>query len=233
MTHALPQAVVCHSRSRMWTGRPWALPSPRPTSCTLPTRPRAATSAGTPLPLLRLFSLYFFILSYLTPSCACAWVRRRSHLRSGEIRKYGPLELEPAATVFSYGQSLFEGLKGTPSTPLDPCRACSCDKLCSGRAWPISVFPPTARLLESNTRSRCCVCATTRLLFAVRAHTKAFRTANNRIVIFRPTENCKRMNEGAARFLMSPIPEGACDHLLRLLLLVPLSLVWDLLCCHG
>jgi hypothetical protein len=38
------------------------------------------------------------------------------------------------------------------------------------------------------------------------------------------------MNEGAARFLMSPIPEGACDHLLRLLLFVLLSLVWDLLC---
>lgn len=69
-----------------------------------------------------------------------------SDFSRGEIRKYGPLELEPAATVFSYGQSLFEGLK-------------------------------------------------------------AFRTANNRIVIFRPTENCKRMNEGAARFLMSPIPE--------------------------
>lgn len=67
---------------------------------------------STPLPPPSLFIFYSFIFSYLTPSCA--WVRRRSHLRSGEIRKYGPLELEPAATVFSYGQSLFEGLKGTP-----------------------------------------------------------------------------------------------------------------------
>ena len=78
-------------------------------------------------PLLSLSFIHFFSV-FDSVVCVCAWVRRRSHLRSGEIRKYGPLELEPAATVFSYGQSLFEGLKGTPSTPLDPYRPCSFDK---------------------------------------------------------------------------------------------------------
>jgi len=69
----------------------------------------------------------------------------------GEILKYGPLALEPAATVFSYGQSLFEGLK-------------------------------------------------------------AFRTTKERIVLFRPRDNYKRMRDGGDRFLMSPLTEDVFMH---------------------
>jgi len=36
---------------------------------------------------------------------------------------------------------------------------------------------------------------------------KAFRTVKDRIVIFRPEENSKRMNSGAQRFLMPPVPQ--------------------------
>eukprot|EP01129_Flabellula_baltica_P005561 TRINITY_DN2026_c0_g1_i1.p1 TRINITY_DN2026_c0_g1~~TRINITY_DN2026_c0_g1_i1.p1 ORF type:complete len:394 (+),score=106.53 TRINITY_DN2026_c0_g1_i1:156-1184(+) len=34
-----------------------------------------------------------------------------SHFEKGEIVPYGPLSLEPAATIINYGQGLFEGLK--------------------------------------------------------------------------------------------------------------------------
>jgi len=64
----------------------------------------------------------------------------------GELVPYGPLSLEPAATVLNYGQGLFEGIK-------------------------------------------------------------AFRTAKDRIVVFRPIENSRRMNKGASKFLMPSIQE--------------------------
>jgi len=76
---------------------------------------------------------------------------RGQEFQKGVIMDYGPLALEPAATVLSYGQALFEGLK-------------------------------------------------------------AFRTAQDRIVVFRPKENHKRMQDGAARFLMPPIPEEVFLH---------------------
>lgn len=66
--------------------------------------------------------------------------------KEGKILPYGPIPMDPASSIFSYGQSLFEGLK-------------------------------------------------------------AFRTHTGRAVVFRPWENCKRMNDGAKRMLMSTIPE--------------------------
>lgn len=69
----------------------------------------------------------------------------------GSLRPYGPLSLEPAATVLNYGQGLFEGAK-------------------------------------------------------------AFRTAKNRIVLFRPHENSKRLNYGASKFVMPPVPEEVFMH---------------------
>jgi len=35
----------------------------------------------------------------------------------------------------------------------------------------------------------------------------AFRSTKDRIVIFRPSENSRRMNKGASKFLMPPVPE--------------------------
>lgn len=58
---------------------------------------------------------------------------------------YGPLSLEPAATIINYGQGIFEGIK-------------------------------------------------------------AYRTVKDRIVLFRPQKNGRRMSDGARRLLMPPVP---------------------------
>jgi hypothetical protein len=98
------------------------------------------------------FSLYLlFIYFFVFDSVVCVGPASVPPLRSGEIRKYGPLELEPAATVFSYGQSLFEGLKGTPLRSTRPLPRVLFRQImfrsCLDVGWPISVFPPTARLV--------------------------------------------------------------------------------------
>jgi branched-chain amino acid aminotransferase len=81
----------------------------------------------------------------------------------GELVPYGPLSLEPAATVLNYGQGLFEGIKGT----------LFCFTMIKSDAYPAP----------------------------------AFRTAKDRIVVFRPIENSRRMNKGASKFLMPSIQE--------------------------
>ena len=65
----------------------------------------------------------------------------------GEMRKYGNLEIDPAAGVLNYGQGIFEGMK-------------------------------------------------------------AHRTVQNNVVLFRPDENARRFQKGAARLGMPPVPES-------------------------
>eukprot|EP01089_Gocevia_fonbrunei_P022615 TRINITY_DN91_c0_g1_i2.p1 TRINITY_DN91_c0_g1~~TRINITY_DN91_c0_g1_i2.p1 ORF type:complete len:392 (+),score=80.21 TRINITY_DN91_c0_g1_i2:868-2043(+) len=76
-----------------------------------------------------------------------ASINQEFSLGKGQILPYGPLALYPSASVLSYGQGIFEGIK-------------------------------------------------------------AFRTSKNRVVVFRPKENAKRINNGAETFLMSKIPES-------------------------
>ena len=69
-------------------------------SVTLTKNPKAKPNPDN-LPFGRIFTDHMFIMDYEEGK---GW-------HDGRIVPYGPLELDPASTVFHYGQEMFEGLK--------------------------------------------------------------------------------------------------------------------------
>ena len=65
------------------------------------TTPKQKPVAGQPLPFGRNFSDHMFVMDYVRGQ---GWINPR-------IEPYAPIEIEPAAMVFHYGQAVFEGLK--------------------------------------------------------------------------------------------------------------------------